>query len=143
MCGQGRGGHTAASHTRRALEQGACPVLAKRGETWHDRCLASPPTARPVVRTRNSYMERELLTRVFLTLWGALLLGGCAAIRFGEPTREEVLQRIFPSAVQVVVEQREGRRIKSSSGAAIPATRTARGTTRFTLSSSPPRSGLA
>jgi len=119
------------------------PWLAKRAETWHDRWLAARPTAPPVVRTRNSYMGRELLTRVFLTLWGALLLGSCAAIRFGEPTREEVLQRIFPSAVQVVVEQREGRRIKSGSGVAIAARRTAEGPACFVLTSGHTCSGLA
>src|SRR5438094_6536919 len=105
--------------------------------------VSGPADGAPVVRTRNSYMGRELLTRVFLTLWGALLLGSCAAIRFGEPTREEVLQRIFPSAVQVVVEQREGRRIKSGSGVAIAARRTAEGPACFVLTSGHTFSGLA
>jgi serine protease Do len=46
-----------------------------------------------------------------------LVVTGCAP-RAG-PTRDEVLQRILPATVQVVVEQQEGRRLRSSSGVAI------------------------
>ena len=88
-------------------------------------------------------MRPELLTRTLLTLWSALLLGSCATARFGAPTREEVLQKILPSAVQVVVEQREGRRIKSGSGVAIALRRTAEGPACFVLTSGHTFSGLA
>ena len=37
-------------------------------------------------------------------------------VREPEPSREEVLQRILPSAVQIVVEQQEGRRVRTASG---------------------------
>src|SRR2546421_5202379 len=55
-------------------------------------------------------LRRGILTRVFSAMTCALLVGGCSAVKLTEPTREEVLQKILPSAVQVVVEQREGRR---------------------------------
>ena len=70
------------------------------------------------------------------------MLGGCVT-RLGEPTREEVLQKILPSAVQVVVEQREGRRIKSGSGVAIATRRTADGPACFVLTSGHTFTGLA
>ena len=71
------------------------------------------------------------------------MLAGCAGARSGEPTREEVLQKILPSAVQVVVEQREGRRIKSGSGVAIAARRTTDGPACFVLTAGHTFSGLA
>jgi S1-C subfamily serine protease len=52
-----------------------------------------------------------------------MLTGGCSA-RLWEPSREEVLQRILPSAVQIVVEQREGRRIRTGSGVVLASRRT-------------------
>jgi S1-C subfamily serine protease len=45
------------------------------------------------------------------------LVTGCATGGRWEPSREEILRRILPSAVQVVVEQHEGRRVRTSSGA--------------------------
>ncbi len=48
-----------------------------------------------------------------------LLLGGCALQRLWEPSREDVLRRILPSSVQIVVEQHEGRRVRTGSGVAI------------------------
>jgi len=51
----------------------------------------------------------------------AALAGGCTISRLWEPSREEVLQRILPSGVQIVIEQKEGRRVRSSSGVAIAA----------------------
>src|SRR2546425_2968032 len=104
--------------------------------------VSAPSTPRAIVRARNSYMRRELLTRVFL-LGSALLLGSCTTTRFGEPTREEVLQKILPSAVQVVVEQREGRRIKSGSGVAIATRRTTEGPACFVLTAGHTFAGLA
>jgi S1-C subfamily serine protease len=66
----------------------------------------------------------------------------CAALRT-EPTREEVLQKILPSAVQIVVEQREGRRITSGSGVAIASRRSPEGSSCFVLTSGHTFSGLA
>lgn len=59
------------------------------------------------------------------------------------PSREEVLGKILPSAVQIVVEQREGRRIKSGSGVAIASRRTADGAACFVLTTGHTFSGLA
>lgn len=58
-----------------------------------------------------------------------LIMTGCAP-RAG-PTRDEILQRILPATVQVVVEQQEGRRLRSSSGVAIAS----RGAACFILTS--------
>ena len=70
-----------------------------------------------------------------------LASAGCAITR-PEPTREDVLKRILPSAVQIVVEQREGRRIKSGSGVAIASRRTAEGAACFVLTTGHTFSGL-
>src|SRR5437867_9660031 len=70
-----------------------------------------------------------------------LVSAGCAITR-PEPTREDVLQKILPSAVQIVVEQREGRRIKSGSGVAIASRRTAEGASCFVLTSGHTFEGL-
>jgi S1-C subfamily serine protease len=56
-------------------------------------------------------IQRELIVAALV---GALAVGCTTGLR--EPTREEVLQRILPSAVQIVVEQREGRRVRTASG---------------------------
>jgi S1-C subfamily serine protease len=59
-----------------------------------------------------------------LILLGALTVctaAGCGSFR--EPNRQEVLDRILPSSVQIVVEQREGRRLRTGSGVAIAARR--------------------
>jgi S1-C subfamily serine protease len=47
------------------------------------------------------------------------MANGCAGTRLWEPSREQVLQRILPSAVQIVVEQHEGRRVRTGSGVAL------------------------
>src|SRR5262245_5071378 len=61
--------------------------------------------------------------RIGLLLLSAVLLSGCGLARLWEPSREEVLQRILPSAVQIVIEQREGRRIRTGSGVALASQR--------------------
>jgi S1-C subfamily serine protease len=71
-----------------------------------------------------------------------LASAGCAIMR-PEPSREDVLKKILPSAVQIVVEQHEGRRIKSGSGVAIAARRTAEGPSCFVLTTGHTFSGLA
>jgi serine protease Do len=53
---------------------------------------------------------------------------GCAAFnRLGTPTREDVLARLLPSAVQIVLENPEGRRFRTGSGVIIAARPTASG----------------
>ncbi len=59
---------------------------------------------------------------------------GCAIGRLWEPTREQVLERILPSSVQIVLE-RDGQRFRSGSGVAIAARPSARGTECFVLTS--------
>lgn len=61
----------------------------------------------------------------------ALASAGCGPIVRGKLGRDEVLQNILPSAVQVIVEQQEGRRIRSGSGVAIAQ----RGASCFVLTS--------
>ena len=58
----------------------------------------------------------EYLRAVALGAMVAALMSGCAIGGLWEPSREEVLQRILPSAVQVIVEQQEGRRVRTGSG---------------------------
>lgn len=98
---------------------------------------------------------RGLRGRVSLTLAssnsyapaaGALIVlvsAGCAGAPFGGPTREAVLQKILPAAVQIVVEQREGRRVRSGSGVAIGSRGSPRGTACFVLTSAHTFAGLA
>jgi S1-C subfamily serine protease len=67
----------------------------------------------------------------------ALLLGlasGCATDRLWTPGRGEILQRILPSSVQVVLEQ-DGRRFRTGSGVVIAASPTAHGTECFVITS--------
>jgi len=71
--------------------------------------------------TRSAPTPRSCRARPALLLLAALALGGCSFGRLWEPSREQVLERILPSAVQVVLEQQEGRRVRSSSGIAIGA----------------------
>src|SRR5262245_11741091 len=63
----------------------------------------------------------------------SVLIGGCSLARLWEPSRDQVLQRILPSAVQVVLEQQEGRRVRSGSGVTIAARPTGRGYDCFIL----------
>jgi serine protease Do len=59
---------------------------------------------------------------------------GCAGTWPWEPTREEVLQRLLPSSVQIVVE-RDGRRFRTGSGVAIAARPSMQGADCFVLTS--------
>jgi S1-C subfamily serine protease len=68
---------------------------------------------------------------------------GCASTPPRAKSREEVLGKILPSAVQIVVEQHEGRRIRSGSGVALAFRRTAEGPNCFVLTSGHTISGLA
>jgi serine protease Do len=67
--------------------------------------------------------------------------GGCAsALR--ELTREEVLQRALPTAVQILIEDQTGQRVRSASGVAIASRRTSRGQSCFVLTSGHTVAGL-
>ena len=72
-----------------------------------------------------------------------MLVGAGCAITRSEPTREDVLRKILPSAVQIVVEQREGRRVKSGSGVAIASRWTVDGPSCYVVTSGHTFSGLA
>jgi S1-C subfamily serine protease len=75
-------------------------------------------------------------------LASAVMNAGCASAPTRAKSREEILGKILPSAVQVVVEQHEGRRIRSGSGVALASRRTAEGPSCFVLTSGHTVSGL-
>jgi serine protease Do len=79
-------------------------------------------------------MKRGATVTAAVLLVGAIA-GGCSLSRLWEPSRDEVLQRILPSSVQVVLEQHEGRRIRSGSGVTIAARPTGHGYECFVLTS--------
>src|SRR5262245_12290189 len=73
---------------------------------------------------------------VSVALFAAVLAlaGGCSSFgRLCHPRREQVLAPHLPSAVQVVLEQQEGRRFRSSSGIAIGARGTGHETECFVV----------
>lgn len=72
----------------------------------------------------------------------AALVGGCAFAGFREPSREAVLQRILPSAVQIVIEQREGRRVRTASGVVLASRTTNQRPTCFVLTAGHAVSGI-
>jgi len=76
----------------------------------------------------------RLGTRLALCLALAALSTGCAANRLWAPGREEVVRRILPSTVQVVVEQ-GGRRFRSGSGVVIASNPSAQGVGCYVLTS--------
>jgi len=59
-----------------------------------------------------------------------------------QPTREEVLQRILPSAVQIVVEQQEGRCVRMGSGVVLASRPPGQGAGCFILTSGHTVSGI-
>ena len=63
------------------------------------------------------------------------LMSGCGVARYGEPSREQVLEQILPSAVQVIIEQQEGRRVRTGSGVIIGSQQTEGQTDCFILTS--------
>jgi S1-C subfamily serine protease len=79
-------------------------------------------------------LTRPFATRVAAAtiLIGAMAVAGCASAPW-KSAREEVLQEILPSAVQIVVERREGSRVTSGSGVAIGSRKTATGAACFVL----------
>lgn len=82
--------------------------------------------------------------RVALLLLGAsgTLLTGCGLARLWAPSRQQILDRILPAAVQVVVEQREGRLVRTGSGVVIGARAGARGTECLVLTSGHTMTGM-
>jgi S1-C subfamily serine protease len=70
------------------------------------------------------------------------LASGCGITKFREPTREEILQRILPSAVQIVVEQQEGHRVRASSGVVLAARNTEHGASCFIVTAGHAVSGI-
>jgi len=59
------------------------------------------------------------LQRLTILALLAVACCGCGVGRLWEPSREEVLDRILPSAVKIVLEQPEGRRVRTGSGVAL------------------------
>src|SRR5262245_58086864 len=72
----------------------------------------------------------------------ALVVTGCAG-GLWEPTREEILQRTLPTAVQIIIEEHDGQRIRSASGVAIAARTTPRGQSCFVVTSGHTVTGLS
>jgi S1-C subfamily serine protease len=69
------------------------------------------------------------------------LMGGCA-MKLREPTREEVLQRVLPAVVQIVIEEHEGRRVRTSSGVVLASRKAPEGDSCFILTAGHAVSGL-
>lgn len=59
----------------------------------------------------------------------------CSVTSSPESTRDDIIQRILPATVQVVVEQQEGRRLRTGSGVAVAIRDAPRGTECFVLTS--------
>lgn len=72
----------------------------------------------------------------------AAIMNGCAIPGLSNPSREEVLQRLLPSAVQIIVEQQEGRRVRTGSGVVLAARRTEQRADCFILTSGHTVSGI-
>jgi S1-C subfamily serine protease len=72
---------------------------------------------------------------VLMLLGSAIASAGCASAPPRAKSREEILGKILPSAVQIIVEQHEGRRIRSGSGVALASRRTVEGARCFVLTS--------
>jgi len=85
----------------------------------------------------------DTLRRLALGVIIGALVNGCGLARFGEPRREEVLERILPSAVQIIIEQQEGRRVRTGSGVVLASQRTDEHTDCFILTSGHTVSGIA
>src|SRR3989304_5398240 len=60
---------------------------------------------------------------------------GCVITPPREPSREDVLDRLLPSAVQIVLEHPEGRRFRTGSGVVIASRPKGRGSECFVLTS--------
>ena len=96
------------------------------------------PSAAAVLFTETPTKPRRTSVLVLL----AVALSGCGVARLWEPSREEVLDRILPSAVQVVLEQAEGRRVRTGSGVALASRQVGSGVDCFVVTSGHTVSGL-
>ncbi|HEV8440412.1 MAG TPA: serine protease [Methylomirabilota bacterium] len=83
--------------------------------------------------------RRSALTLGLLCL--TLIASGCVT-RLWEPTPQDVLQRTLPSAVQIVIEEPDGRRVRAASGVAIASRPASHGSTCFVLTSGHTVAGL-
>jgi S1-C subfamily serine protease len=72
-----------------------------------------------------------------------MLAAGCSANRLWAPSREDILQRILPTAVHIAVVERGGERVKSGSGVAIGSRATKDGESCFILTLGRIVSGLS
>ncbi|HEV8675815.1 MAG TPA: serine protease [Methylomirabilota bacterium] len=90
-----------------------------------------------MARAMGGTRGRGLLACALLLVLGA----GCATDRLWAPTREEVLQRILPPTVQIVLEQ-DGRRFRSGSGVVVAARSLGRTTECLVLTSGHTLTGL-
>jgi S1-C subfamily serine protease len=81
---------------------------------------------------------RGILTLALL----AMVASGCGVGRLWEPSREEVLDRVLPSAVQIVIEQTEGRRVRTGSGVAVASRRVGTRTDCFVVTAGHTVAGL-
>jgi hypothetical protein len=85
-------------------------------------------------------MGGSTISRVGVALGLMALTVGCGVARHREPAEAEILERILPSAVQVVLEE-GGRRVRSSSGVTIAARPAPEGRECFVLTAAHTFSG--
>src|SRR5437879_5287685 len=62
------------------------------------------------VRAMRLALVTRAVGRVALGMSVVWLGAGCRVVNLWEPTDEQILARILPSAVQIILEQQEGRR---------------------------------
>ncbi|HEV8440657.1 MAG TPA: serine protease [Methylomirabilota bacterium] len=84
-----------------------------------------------------------MLREIALGAMVVALLGGCGVAKMLEPSREQMLQRILPSAVQIVIEQKEGRRVRTGSGVVLASRQVGGRQECFILTSGHTMSGIA
>ena len=75
----------------------------------------------PRAAARGTIYRSAMRTHAAIAVFALLAagLGGCAVERLWEPSREQILERILPSTVQIVLEQAEGRRVRTASGVVV------------------------
>jgi len=89
---------------------------AKRSpKTQSARCIIE--FVRGVLRSMD--VLRVFARSVALSTTIAVLGAGCTVAPAREPSREDVLDRLLPSAVQIILENPEGRRFRTGSGVVI------------------------
>ncbi len=102
-----------------------------------------PPGCWPRAPERGSiYVMLISLVRAITLALAVIVVSGCGMSRLWEPSREEVLERVLPSAVQIVIEQSEGRRIRTGSGVALASRQVGRRVDCFVVTAGHTVSGL-